>query len=164
MGYGIGDENIESLLKTILTYVEPNSITAQRIRDNFLFVEFEKDSESHEITEHDINLEGFSIIRINKIKTDDFIEIYRSISNLNLPVSAMDIRKVQSIVKDIYSGVYDDGTSIKVNITEDIDSLNNSDKILVLGSSNSIKYDHKNASSFMTDYFDIIDESNHQLL
>lgn len=164
MGYGIGDENIKSLLKTIFTYVEPNSLTAQRIRDNFLLVEFEKDSLSHEISEHDIDLEGFSTIRINKIKTDDFMEIYRSLSNLNLPVSAMDIRKVQSIVKDIYSGVHDDGTSIKVNITEDIDSLNNSDKILVIGSSNSIKYEHKNSSNFMTDYFDIIDESNHQLL
>ncbi|HBK4620408.1 TPA: SIR2 family protein, partial [Klebsiella michiganensis] len=164
MGYGIGDENIKSLLKTIFTYVEPNSLTAQRIRNNFLLVEFEKHSTSHDITEHDIDLEGFSTIRINKIKTDDFIEIYRSLSNLNLPVSAMDIRKVQSIVKDIYSGVHDDGTSIKVNITEDIDSLNNSDKILVIGSSNSIKYEHKNSSNFMTDYFDIIDESNHQLL
>ncbi|WP_251903073.1 hypothetical protein [Klebsiella pneumoniae] len=164
MGYGIGDENIKSFLKTIFTYVEPNSLTAQRIRNNFLLVEFEKDSASHDITEHDIDLEGFSTIRINKIKTDDFIEIYRALSNLNLPVSAMDIRKVQSIVKDIYSGVHDDGTSIKVNITEDIDSLNNSDKILVIGSSNSITYEHKNSSNFITDYFDIIDESNHQLL
>ncbi|WP_244177712.1 SIR2 family protein [Pectobacterium peruviense] len=164
MGYGIGDDNIKSLLKTIFTYVEPNSLAAQKIRNNFLLVEFEGNSASHDISEHDIDLEGFSTIRINKIKTDDFIEIYRSLSNLNLPVSAMDIRKVQSIVKDIYSGVHDDGTSIKVNITEDIDSLNNSDKILVIGSSNSIKYEHKNSSNFMTDYFDIIDESNHQLL
>ncbi|HFO6566074.1 TPA: SIR2 family protein, partial [Escherichia coli] len=53
MGYGIGDENIKSLLKTIFTYVEPNSLTAQRIRNNFLLVEFEKHSTSHDITEHD---------------------------------------------------------------------------------------------------------------
>ncbi|WP_240791490.1 hypothetical protein [Psychromonas sp. SP041] len=119
---------------------------------------------SHEITEHDIDLEGFSTIRINKLKTDDFNEIYKSLSNLNLPVSAMDIRKVQSIVKDIYSGKNDDGTSIKVNITEDIDSLNNNDKILVIGSAKSIQYEHKNASSFMSDYFEIIEESNHHLI
>lgn len=164
MGYGIGDENIKSLLKTIFTYVEPNSTDADRIRNNFLLVEFEKNSDSNEITEHDIDLEGFSTIRINKIKTDNFIEIYKSLSNLNLPVSAMDIRKVQSIVKEIYSGASEDGTSIKVNITEDIDSLNNNDKILVIGSARSIRYEWKNASSFMSDYFDIIEESNHQLL
>ncbi|KJZ15400.1 hypothetical protein TW85_05000 [Marinomonas sp. S3726] len=164
MGYGIGDENIKSLLKTIFTYVEPNSETAERIRNNFLLVEFEDGSRSHEISEHDIDLEGFSTIRINKLKTDDFNEIYKSLSNLNLPVSAMDIRKVQSIVKDIYSGASDDGTSIKVNITEDINSLSNSDKILVIGSSKSITYEHKNSSSFISEYFQIIEESNHQLL
>lgn len=164
MGYGIGDENIKSLLKTIFTYVEPNSEDAARIRNNFLLVEFERDSQSHEITEHDIDLQGFSTIRINKVKTDDFNEIYKSLSDLNLPVSAMDIRKVQSIVKDIYSGASDDGNSIKVNITEDIDSLNNSDKILVIGSAKSIKYEHKNSVSFITDYFDILEESNSQLI
>ncbi|MEJ6062960.1 SIR2 family protein, partial [Aliivibrio salmonicida] len=164
MGYGIGDDNIKSLLKTIFTYVESNSADAERIRNNFLLVEYERDSLSHEISEHDIDLEGFSTIRINKLKTDDFNEIYTSLSNLNLPVSAMDIRKVQSIVKDIYSGASDDGSSIKVNITEDIDSLNNSDKILVIGSAKSITYEHKNASSFMSDYFEIVEESNHHLI
>jgi len=164
LGYGIGDENIKSLLKTIFTYVEPNSDDAKRIRDNFLLVEHEHGSSSHEITEHDIDLENNTTIRINKIKTDDFGEIYRSLSNLNLPVSAMDIRKVQSVVKDIYSGANSDGSSIQVNITEDIDSLNNNDKILVIGSSNSIRYEHKNASSFMSDYFSIIEESNHNFV
>jgi flavodoxin len=164
LGYGIGDENIKSLLKTIFTYVEPNSDEAKRIRDNFLLVEHDKDSTSHEITEHDIDLENNTTIRINKIKTDDFSEIYSSLSDLNLPVSAMDIRKVQSVVKDIYSGANNDGSSIKVSITEDIDSLNNNDKILVIGSSNSIRYEHKNASSFMSDYFDIIEESNHHFV
>lgn len=164
LGYGIGDENIKSLLKTIFTYVEPNSEAAERIRNNFLLVEFERGSISHEITEHDIDLEGFSTIRINKLKTDDFNEIYKSLSNLNLPVSAMDIRKVQSIVKDIYSGANDDSDSIKVSITDDIDSLNNGDKILVIGSAKNTTYQHRSASSFATEYFEIIDESNHQLV
>lgn len=164
MGYGIGDENIKSLLKTIFTYVEPNSDDAERIRNNFLLVEYERDNQSSEISEHDIDLQGFSTIRINKLKTDNFNEIYKSLSNLNLPVSAMDIRKVQSIVKDIYSGVSADGSSIKVNITEDIDALDNSDKILVIGTAKSITYEHKNALSFMSDYFEIVEESNHHLI
>lgn len=159
MGYGIGDENIKSLLRTIFTYVEPNSEDAERIRNNFLLVEYEANSMSHEICEHDIDLEGFSTIRINKIKTDDFIEIYKSLSDLNLPVSAMDIRKVQGIVKEIYSG-----GSIQVSITEDLDSLNNSDKILAIGSNKSIAYAHQDSPGMMSNYFSIIDESNVQLL
>lgn len=159
LGYGIGDENIKGLLKTIFTYVEPNSVDAERIRNNFLLVEYEAGSLSHEICEHDIDLEGFATIRINKVKTDDFIEIYKSLSVLNLPVSAMDVRKVQSIVKEINSG-----GKIKVSITEDLDSLSNSDKILAIGSSKSIKYTHMNTSGMMSSYFSIIDESNLQLL
>lgn len=159
MGYGIGDENIKSLLKTIFTYVEPNSEDAKKIRGNFLLVEHEKDSLSHDITEHDIDLEGFSTIRINKIKTDDFKEVYSAISDLELPISAMDIRKVQNVVKEIYAG-----GSIKVNVTEDLDSLNNSDKIIAIGSSRTIQYQYQTSAEMMGNYFKIIDESNSQIL
>ncbi|MDP8207292.1 MAG: SIR2 family protein [Candidatus Electryonea clarkiae] len=159
LGYGIGDKNIKSLLKTIFTYVEFNSDEAQRIRANFLLVEFEKNSLSHEITEHDIDIEGFSTIRINKIKTDDFIEIYKSLSKLSLPVSAMDVRKVQRIVREIYSG-----GDIKVKITEDLDTLRNSDKIIAIGSMKTISYQYQTSSEMMSNYFNILDESNSQLL
>jgi hypothetical protein len=159
MGYGIGDENIKSLLKTIFTYVEPNSDDANKIRDNFLLVEYEEGSSSHDICEHDIDLEGFSTIRINKIKTDDFKEVYSAISDLTLPISAMDIRKVQNVVKEIYAG-----GSIKVNITEDLDSLNNNDKIIAIGSSKTIQYQYQTSAEMMGIYFKIIDESNSQIL
>ncbi|WP_333876641.1 SIR2 family protein [Methylobacter sp.] len=159
MGYGIGDENIKSLLKTIFTYVEPNSQDANKIKDNFLLVEYEPCSNSLEICEHDIDLEGFSTIRINKIKTDNFKEIYSALSNLTLPISAMDIRKVQSIVKEIYSG-----GDIKVNITEDLDSLDNKDKIIAIGSPKTIQYQYQTSAEMMSNYFNIIDESNSQLL
>ena len=159
MGYRVGDENIKKLLKTIFTYVEPNSEDANRIRGNFLLVERDKMSESLEISEHDIDLEGFSTIRINKIRTNNFKEIYSAISNLVLPISAMDIRKVQNVVKEIYAG-----GDIKVNVTEDMDSLANSDKIIAIGSSKTIRYQYQTSSEMMGNYFKIIDESNSQLL
>ena len=159
LGYGIGDENIKSILKTIFTYVEPNSEEANKIRKNFLLVEYDKGSDSLDVVEHDIDLEGYSTIRINKIKTDNFKEIYSALSSLTLPVSAMDVRKVQSIVKEIYAG-----GNIKVNITEDLDSIKNSDKIIAIGSSKTIQYQYQTASEMMANYFKIIDESNSQLL
>lgn len=160
IGYSVSDENIKALLRTIFTYVEPNSEHAQKIRQNFLLVEFDKGSRSIEIAEHDIDLEGFSsTIRINKIKTDNFSSVYEEISNLNLPVTAMDIRKVQNIVKEIYSG-----GEIKVTITEDLDSLKNSDKILAIGSSKTIHYQYFTIQEMIAKYFKIIDESNYQVL
>lgn len=159
LGYGIGDENIKSILKTIFTYVEPNSSEAKKIRDNFLLVEYDKDSKNQEISEHDIDLEGFSTIRINKIKTDDFKSIYEAISNLTLPISAMDVRKVQGIVKEIYAG-----GEIKVSITEDLDSLKNVDKVVAIGSHKTIQYQYQTAAETISNYFKIIDEANSQLL
>lgn len=159
LGYGIGDENIKSILKTIFTYVEPNSEEADKIRSNFLLVEYEKGEDSLEVIEHDIDLEGYSTIRINKIKTDNFKVIYTALSELTLPVSAMDVRKVQNIVKEIYAG-----GNIKVNITEDLDSIKNSDKVLAIGSFKTIQYHYQTAAEMMANYFKIIDESNSQLL
>lgn len=159
LGYSLSDNNIKSLLKTIFTYVKANSIEAEKIRSNFLLVEYEKESNSDEIVEHDIDIEGFSTIRINKIKTDNYIQIYEALSNIVLPISAMDVRKVQSIVKEIYAG-----GNIQVNITENLDSLDNKDKIIAIGSSKTIQYQFHTVSEIISNYFSIIDESNSQLL
>lgn len=128
LGYSIADENIKSILKTIFTYIELNSDQANKIRANFLLVEYDPSSNSQEIIEHDIDMEGFSTIRINKIKTDNFTAIYEALSNLQLPISALDVRKVQDIVREIYSG-----GNISVKITEDLDTVKNSERILAIG-------------------------------
>lgn len=102
IGYNIGDKNIKDILKTIFTYVEPNSIEAEKVRSHFLLVDYCENSSNLDVTEHDIDVEGFSTIRINRIKTDNYKAIYTSIAKLQLPVSAMDVRKVQNVVKEIY--------------------------------------------------------------
>jgi len=159
-GYSISDGNIKDLLKTIFTYVEPNSDLSKKIRNNFLLVEYENGSGNLDVVEHDIEVEGVATVRINKLKTDDFMSIYKELSNLILPVSAMDIRKVQTVVRQIQIG--EDG--IKVSITEDLEDLQNSDKILVIGSSNTIKYEYQNQSELLSNYFKIIEEENAGIL
>lgn len=159
LGYNIGDKNIKNILKTIFTYVDANSKIAEQIRKNFLLVEYEENSSNLDVVEHDIDIEGMATIRINKIKTDNFREIYKHLGKLTLPVSAMDIRKVQNVVKDIYTG-----GDIKVSITEDIDSLKNGEKVLVIGSSKTITYEYQTANEMMINYFKLIEEANEQLL
>ena len=159
LGYNIGDSNIKDLLKTIFTYVDPNTPEADKIRANFLLVEYEEGSANAEVTEHDIVLEDIATIRINKLKTDDFTSVYEEIGDLQLPVSAMDIRKVQNIVKEIYAG-----GDIKVSITEDLDKLDNKDKVLVIGSNNTVKYEYQTTREMMANYFSIIEEENSRLI
>ena len=91
--------------------------------------------------------------------TDNFTELYKSIANLILPVSTMDIRKVQNIVKDIFSG-----GKIEVSITEDLDELENSDKVLVIGAKNTIQYVYQTPSDMVANYFKIIEEKNKQII
>lgn len=159
LGYNIGDDNIKKILKTLFTYVEPNSQLAEKIRNNFLLIEFEYGSENLDVTEHDIDIDGFPTIRINKIKTDNYIEIFKALSDIHLPITAMDVRKVQSVVKEIYAG-----GKIKVSITEDLDDLKNGDKIIAIGSNKTISYQYQSSSEMMANYFKILDESNKQIL
>lgn len=159
IGYGIGDENIKKILKTIFTYVDLNSDDAKKIKNNFLLVQYDPDSTSEKITPYDIDMEPFGIININKIKTNNFKSIYSALSNLELPVSTMDIRKVQTVIKDIYSG-----GDIKVAIIDELDDLENKDKVLAIGSIESIKYVHKDPAELMISYFKIIEEKNVKIL
>ena len=64
IGYALGDENIKDILKTIFTYIEPNTIEAERIRSNFLLVEYDAGSENTEVSDHDVDMNGFATIRI----------------------------------------------------------------------------------------------------
>ncbi|MGF1718022.1 SIR2 family protein [Photobacterium chitinilyticum] len=159
IGYNVGDENIKSILKTIFSYVEPNSEEAERIRSNFLLVEFQRDCQSTEITEHDIDIHGLYQIRINKVKTDNFSSVFNALSELVLPVSAMDIRKVQSVWKKITTG-----GEIKVKITEDLENLSNDQMVIAVGSDKTIKYEFLTKREMVANYFDILDEENSQLL
>lgn len=132
---------------------------SERIRSNFLLVEFDEGSKNKKVVEHDIQLENNKVIRINKIKTEDYSSIYKALGNLELSVSALDIRKVQNVVKDIYKG-----GKTRVEITEDIDDLNNSEKILAIGTSKTIKYEFQTVPELMQKYFQIEEEENKQIL
>ena len=82
IGYSIGDENIRNILKTIFDYVSSDSELAKKIQANFLLIEYEADSDSTEVFEHDITINSHTTIRVNKIKTDNFIAIYLSLIHI----------------------------------------------------------------------------------
>lgn len=69
IGYNIGDKNIKDILRTIFSYVDYNSEESKKIRDNFLLIEYEEGLDNTEVVEHDIDIEGFPTIRINKLNT-----------------------------------------------------------------------------------------------
>lgn len=152
IGYSLTDENIKKLLHTIFSYVNADSETAEKIRNNFLIIERDHGSENTEVIPFDIIVDNKNI-RVNKIKTDNFTAVYQALSELRLPISAMDIRKVQDIVGDIYKGA----NGIKVEITEDLATRKNSDKVLAIGTDKTIKYQYQTSKELMVDYFSVIE-------
>ncbi|MGX7358361.1 SIR2 family protein [Dolosigranulum pigrum] len=159
LGYSIQDKNIKKILKTIFSYVDSNSEEAEKIREHFLLIEHEKGSSNTQVVDHDIIFENLPLIKINKLKTDRFKQVYKELSDLQIPVSVMDIRKVQNVVKDIY-----EGGEIQVEIVEEIDNLENSDKVLAIGSVDTIKYSIQNTNQVLKKYFSIIEGNNDRIL
>ena len=148
IGYGIGDKNIIEILRTIFKYVDSRSEKAKQIQSNFLIVEYERGSTSTEVNDFGIDLGNNEIIQVNKIKTDNFVAIYQALSDLSLPISVMDIRRVETIVRKIT-----EGSEIKVAVADDIDQLDNSEKILYIGT----EYKPINAKNLIESYFRIIE-------
>lgn len=164
MGYGMNDDDIKSILETIFKYVSPNTEESERIQKNFLLVDYEKGSINTQIEDYSITLQQNRSIRINKLRTDDFISVYKAIAGIKLPISVMDIRKVESVVRKIC--VANTSDSIQVRITDDIDSLENKDTILAIGSEKNIKikYDYLSIAEIIQKYFEIIDNNESDVL
>lgn len=159
IGYSIGDLNIKNVLKTIFSYISKDTQTADEIRKNFLLIEREENINSLDVITHDIDIEGIGVIKINKVITDNFSSIYKSISELKLPVSVMDIRRVEDVFRKIR-----EGGDIKVKLVGDLDTLSNDELVLAVGSVKIIKYHFQTLSEMMENYFDIIDSSNKELV
>lgn len=162
LGYSISDENIKRILETIFSYIPQNSELAEKLKRNFLLVEYQENSENQIVGSHNIQLNNGTFISINKISTDNYSEIYNSIEELELPVSVMDIKKVGNILREIQQ----DGSNsaIKVHIVEDIDELKNSDKILAIGSEKTLNIEIKDKKDLLRLYFKIIDDKNSLLV
>ena len=159
IGYSISDENIRDILKTIFSYISKDSDLADKVRKNFLLIEREEGSDSLEVLEHDVVIENIGNIKINKIKTDNFSGVFEELVGLKLPVSSMDIRKVESVMRKIK-----EGGSVKVKIVGDLDSLSNDELVMAVGSVQKITYHYQSASEMVMNYFDIMDSRNDALI
>jgi len=162
LGYSISDDNIRKILETIFSYVDDNTNLFEKIRNNFLLVEYSKDSLNNIVTDYDVSVNGVNI-RINKLATDDYFSLYNHLSNLSLPISAMDVRRVSSVVAEIYKGGKREN-SVKVQVAEDPEGLDNSDMVLAIGSEQTISYVHKSTLEMFEAYFEIIENKEYQVI
>lgn len=171
LGYGAQDENVNNILKTVFKYAEGNTEILQKIKNNFLLVEYEKDSNNTIVSDYDLKIDEVSI-QIKKIKTDNYTALYKALIEAKYPISAMDVRKVQNIMYDIVKPTEKNENKAvrEVVVVDSKEPINNSDRVLVItyGSretANTIKETvfkeklvrtHMVADDFMADYFEIL--------
>lgn len=175
LGYGVQDENVNGILKTVFNYVGDNQEMIKKIRNNFLLVEYEENSENTIVSDYDLKIDGITI-QIKKLKTDNYASLYKSLIEAKYPISALDIKKVQSIMYDIVkkSATKDNSNVKEVVIVDSKEQINNSDRILVItygdrDTVNTIKQTifkekvirtHLSADDFIVNYFEILDNKD----
>lgn len=171
LGYGAQNENVNNILKTVFKYAENNNEILQKIKNNFLLVEYEETSNNTIVSDYDLKIDGVSI-QIKKIRTDNYSALYKALIEAKYPISAMDIRKVQNIMYDIVKQTEKKENKMirEVVIVDSKEPINNSDRVLVItyGSretANTIKETvfkeklvrtHMVADDFMANYFEIL--------
>ena len=162
-------------LKTVFNYVGDNQEMIKKIRNNFLLVEYEENSENTIVSDYDLKIDGITI-QIKKLKTDNYASLYKSLIEAKYPISALDIKKVQSIMYDIVkkSATKDNSNVKEVVIVDSKEQINNSDRILVItygdrDTVNTIKQTifkekvirtHLSADDFIVNYFEILDNKD----
>lgn len=175
LGYGAQDENVNNILKTVFKYTEYNTEAFKKIKENFLIVEYEANSNNQEISDYHLKIEDIPI-QIKKLQTDNYSALYKELIEVKYPISAIDIRKVQNIMHDIIDTARSsDKKSVReVVVVESNEELNNEDRVLVItygnrDTANTIKQtvfkeklipEHMSINDFIINYFEIIDEKN----
>lgn len=177
LGYGAQDENVNNILKTVFKYTEYNTEAFNKIKNNFLIVEYEANLDNEEISDYHLKIDEIPI-QIKKLQTDNYSALYKELIEVKYPISAIDVRKVQNIMYDIISTAKSsDKKSVReVVVVESNEQINNEDRVLVItygnrDTANTIKQtvfkeklipEHMTVNDFIVNYFEIIDEKNEE--
>ena len=159
LGYSINDANIQKLLSVIFSYVDKNSDLGRKVAENFLCVQYEQGSENLEIQEETFHIrltEREVDIPINVLKTDKFIALYDALSDLQLPVEAIHLKRVEHAFHRIKLG-----GEIAVKLVGDLENVDNRELVLAIGPRDRIDVSLDKiyrATEAIQSYFEITEE------
>src|SRR5690606_37198875 len=133
LGYGAQDDNVNGILKTVFKYAKYNTDTFQKIKENFLIVEYEKDSQNEIISDYDLKIDE-TPIQIKKLKTDNYFALYKELIEMEYTISVVDIRKVQNVMYETIANAKDhnDKAVKEVVVIDSKEEINTGDRVLVI--------------------------------
>ena len=74
-------------------------------------------------------------------------------------MSAMDIRKVHDVIRDIHSG-----GKIKVKVVDDINDMQNGDRVIAIGTNKTVSVTVKTKKDLIIEYFELIGARSNAIL
>lgn len=170
LGYGNNDENVNSVLETIYTYVGNNQSLRDQIKNNFLVVEYAENSKNREVSNFDKTLETGVHLSFNKIATNDYSAIYDAIKEQPYAIESGLLRLVDNLMQRTFRDSKNhDNAQIIHYIIKDIKDMNpgmsilgaldgadstNPESIEVIYKDKKINISHDH---FIVNYFKIID-------
>lgn len=131
LGYGKDDANVNSVLETIFSYIGSNQELREKVKNNFLIVEYKEDSLNTKVTGYDRTLPTGIHLSLHRIETDDYASIYRAISDSPCAIEAGILRLVDNLMERVFLDSKDKKNAKIVNyFFEDIKGTNPSDLVL----------------------------------
>lgn len=129
IGYSLNDQNIRSLLTSIVKCIDGNNL--DKLRKNLIFINRQKDGGTDILTESEIYIEQVSL-PITQIKTNNFSLVYNSIHNMKRKLPARILRHFK---EQFYEFVYTSKPTkhILVSGIDDIKDHKNIDFVVGVG-------------------------------
>ncbi len=100
IGYSLNDINIREILETIFSFVKPNSVEYDKLKENFIFIEYKENEMQTKMIDRMYQV-GDNTITIKAIETDNYKKVFESISNMEIPMAISELRKIKNITKQI---------------------------------------------------------------
>ncbi|ONG37193.1 hypothetical protein BKE17_11725 [Enhydrobacter sp. H5] len=134
IGYSINDENIRSILTSIVKCLDTNNLN--KLRKNLIFVQRLKNNEVEQITDSSITFTSEidnASLPITLIKTDDFEKIYSAILSANK--ARFPVRLIRHLKEKIYELDFTDSPKEKISVidAEKIENYEDVDFVIGIG-------------------------------
>ena len=125
IGYSISDSNIQNILKSIVGCL--NAEQLKHLESRFVFVEYDKDTQSEQVSSHTIMIEG-KPLAMSKITLSNFLPLYEAIGTKQ---SKLPVRILRQFKQELYSFVITNTPTATLRVAP-IDDSRVSDEDLVL--------------------------------
>lgn len=130
LGYSISDKNIEKILKSIVHCLTQEQLT--KLKQRLLFIEWNKDNLSDEISVYSKAFEGEKSIDMTRIRLKDYSLLYEAlISNK----SKYNVSMLRRLKEDLYELVLTNKPTVKIKTIglEDDDNLDKVEIVVGVG-------------------------------